>query len=98
MRADPTEMPPRRLLQELAAFPGGGGKEGAAPVPWDPLQLSELWKVGGRERELLPGTRFAPPGPDPRPPRPLPRQVSANNPDVAWLREDELKHGRMSML
>jgi len=54
--------------QELAAFPGGGGKEGAAPVPWDPLQLSELWKV------------------------------SANNPDVAWLREAELKHGRMSML
>jgi len=24
--------------------------------------------------------------------------VSANNPDVAWLREAELKHGRMSML
>merc|ERR1719198_1879555 len=54
--------------QELAAFPGGGGKEGAAPVPWDPLRFSELYKVSG------------------------------NNPDVAWLREAELKHGRMSML
>ena len=25
-------------------------------------------------------------------------KVSGNNPDVAWLREAELKHGRMSML
>merc|ERR1712232_533787 len=25
-------------------------------------------------------------------------KVSANNPDVAWLREAELKHGRLSML
>lgn len=54
--------------QELAAFPGGGGKEGMSPTPWDPLCFSELYKV------------------------------SANNPDVAWLREAELKHGRMSML
>eukprot|EP00967_Tisochrysis_lutea_P075334 scaffold101527_cov30-Tisochrysis_lutea.AAC.1 len=54
--------------QELAAFPGGGGKEGMAPTPWDPFCFSELYKV------------------------------SANNPDVAWLRESELKHGRMAML
>jgi len=54
--------------QELASFPGGGGKDGMAAEPWDPLGFSQLWKV------------------------------SANNPDTAWLREAELKHGRMSML
>jgi len=41
---------------------------GQAPVAWDPMQLSELYKVSG------------------------------NNPDVAWLREAELKHGRVAML
>merc|ERR1719453_855445 len=41
---------------------------GQAPVAWDPMQFSDLYKVSG------------------------------NNPDVAWLREAELKHGRVSML
>jgi len=49
---------------EFNAFPGAPEQ----PVPWDPLRLSELYKVSG------------------------------NNPDVAWLREAELKHGRMAML
>jgi len=49
---------------EFCAYPGAPD----APVPWDPMRFSELYKVSG------------------------------NNPDVAWLREAELKHGRMSML
>jgi len=49
---------------EFCAFPGAPD----APVAWDPMRFSELYKVSG------------------------------NNPDVAWLREAELKHGRMSML
>ena len=49
---------------EFAAFPGAPD----VPIAWDPLKLTELYKVSG------------------------------NNPDVAWLREAELKHGRMAML
>jgi len=41
---------------------------GAKSEVWDPLRLTELYKV------------------------------SSNNPDAAWLRESELKHGRMAML
>jgi len=62
---------PRRPLSEyvgasveFTAFPGAPD----APEPWDPMGLTELYKVSG------------------------------NNPDVAWLREAELKHGRMAML
>ena len=49
---------------EFCAYPGAPD----APVPWDPMRFSELYKVSG------------------------------NNPDVAFLREAELKHGRLSML
>lgn len=49
---------------EFAAYPDAPD----VPAPWDPLKLTELYKVSG------------------------------NNPDVAWLREAELKHGRMAML
>ena len=49
---------------EFCAYPGAPD----APVPWDPMRFSELYKVSG------------------------------NNPDVAWLREAELKHGRLSMM
>ena len=52
---------------ELAPW-NGGSMRGSGAEPWDPLQLSDLWKV------------------------------SANNPDAAWLRHAELKHGRMAML
>jgi len=62
---------PRRPLSEyvgasveFTAFPGAPD----TPVPWDPFDFCELYKVSG------------------------------NNPDVAWLREAELKHGRMAML
>ena len=54
---------------ELQPFLGKGKPfGGAADEAWDPLQLTDLWKV------------------------------SANNPDVAWLRHAELKHARMAML
>lgn len=49
---------------EFCAYPGAPD----VPEAWDPLGLTELYKVSG------------------------------NNPDVAWLREAELKHGRMAML
>jgi len=49
---------------EFCAYPGAPDE----PVPWDPLNFCELYKISG------------------------------NNPDVAWLREAELKHGRMAML